>query len=336
MGNYNVEKFGIGTKRRNYQKTNKDLKVFDLLAIQIEGYNKFLEQGIDEVLKEVYPVESTNGRITIEYLGFKVEKPKNIEKAIKEAKETGLNFDAKVTAKFKFTNNVSGEVETDNNVYITRIPLMTPGGSFIINGSERIIISQIVRAPGAYFENMKATRAQSTADAAVYKTGSIIPNRGAWVEWDYKDYKLLRTKVDEIRLRIDKSKKIRAPFLFFSFGLLPENLREMYGKTELLDESIKKSEEAIKRIISPSIKLKKELLDNPEYVFAQKAREYIFKVLNTGDRLTIRSVYNLIPGIFFNKRRYDLSETGRYKLNQNEQALKNYKEAFKNPKPKMF
>jgi DNA-directed RNA polymerase subunit beta len=179
MGNYKVENFGINTKRRNYQKTEKDLKVFDLLAIQTEGYKKFLEQGMDEVLREIYPVDSTNGRITVEYLGFKVEKPKNEERAIREAKEAGINYDAKVTAKFKFTNNVTGEVVRDNSVYITKLPLMTPGGSFIINGSERIIISQIVRAPGAYYENMKAARSQSTADAAVYKTASLIPNRGA-------------------------------------------------------------------------------------------------------------------------------------------------------------
>jgi DNA-directed RNA polymerase subunit beta len=179
MGNYKVEKFGINTKRRNYQKTEKDLKVFDLLEIQTAGYQKFLDQGIEEVLQEIYPVKSTNDRITVEYIGHKLETPKNPEKAIREAKAAGTNYEGKVTAEFKLTNNNTGEVVREKSVYITKLPLMTPGGSFIINGSERIIISQIVRAPGAYFENMKAARSQSTADASVYKVASIIPNRGA-------------------------------------------------------------------------------------------------------------------------------------------------------------
>jgi DNA-directed RNA polymerase subunit beta len=179
MANYKVEKFGIDTKRRNYQKTEKDLKVFDLLEIQTAGFKKFLDQGIEEVLSEIYPITSTNDRIKVEYMGHKIEMPKNPEKAIREAKEAGLNYEAKVTAEFKMTNNNTGEVKREKNVYIARLPLMTEGGSFIINGSERIIISQIVRAPGAYFENMKAARSQSSTDAAVYKTASIIPNRGA-------------------------------------------------------------------------------------------------------------------------------------------------------------
>lgn len=176
---YNVEKFGISTKRRNYQKTEKDLQVFDLIQIQTEGYEHFLETGIEQVLSDVYPVESTNGRIKVEYISSKVERPNNPEKVIKEAKLAGLNYAGKVTAKFRMTNNQTGEVKTEDNVYISYIPLMTPGGSFIINGSERVIISQIVRAPGAYFENMKAARSQAGSDAAVYKTSSIIPNRGA-------------------------------------------------------------------------------------------------------------------------------------------------------------
>ena len=179
MGNYKVEKFGISTSRRNYQKTEKDLKVFNLLDIQLEGYKKFIEQGIDEVLSDIYPVSSTNDRITVEYLSHSIDLPKNEEKAIKEAKEPGLNYSAKVTAAFRMTNSVTGEVKTEKSVYIVDLPLMTPGGSFIINGSERVIISQIVRAPGAYYENMKAARAQASTDASVFKVGSIVPNRGS-------------------------------------------------------------------------------------------------------------------------------------------------------------
>jgi DNA-directed RNA polymerase subunit beta len=179
MGNYKVEKFGINTERRNYQKTTNNLKELNLLDIQIKGFNKFIEQGINEVLKEIYPIISTNERIKVEYISSKIELPKNIDKEILEAKRAGLNYDGKITAEFKLTNNVTGDIKREKNVYLAKLPLMTPGGSFIINGSERIIISQIVRAPGAYFENMKASRVQSLSDDSVYKVASIIPNRGA-------------------------------------------------------------------------------------------------------------------------------------------------------------
>jgi DNA-directed RNA polymerase subunit beta len=115
---------------------------------------------------------------------------------------------------------------------------------------------------------------------------------------------------------VDKSKKIRAPYLFYSFGIDPSSLIEMYGDTELMQESIRKANDALKRVSGTSIKLKKEQVDDEAFIRSQKAREHIFKILNTGDRLTLRSTYNLMPGILFNKRRYDLSETGRYKLNQ--------------------
>jgi len=178
MSNYTNEKFGISTERRNYAKNTNELPVVDLLEIQKEGFEKFISEGFKNVFEEVYPVNSTKEKITVEYVSSKISLPSNPEKAIKEAKDKGSNYAATIKAKFRMINNLDGTV-IDDEAFIVSLPLMTDGGSFIINGSERVIISQIVRAPGVYFENMKAARSQSSTDSSVFKLSTIIPSRGA-------------------------------------------------------------------------------------------------------------------------------------------------------------
>ena len=188
---FKEQKFGNGTIRRNYQKSKGDLQIFDLLQVQKESFQKFIDEGIKEVFEEIYPVVSTNGKLRVEYISHRLEFPSNYETAIKEAKAKGSNFFAPLKATFKLIDNIEGTTISKDEAFIVNLPLMTNGASFIINGSERVIISQIVRSPGAYFENLKTARAQSASYSSVFKLSTLIPNRGAWIEFDYKDYKFL-------------------------------------------------------------------------------------------------------------------------------------------------
>lgn len=290
---YKTKKFGINTERVNFQKTESDLEMTDLLAIQTNSFAKFLDTGIDEIFEEIYPIESK--KLKVEFISSKLKLPKDYEEAAEEAKSKGSNFSAQLTAKFRIINKETGAKKSEDKAFIANIPLMTEGGSFIINGSERVIISQIIRAPGVYFENMKASRTQSASDASVFKLATIIPSRGAWIEFDYKDYKLLGIDPSDIKIRIDKSKRIKAGSLLYSLGLNDQQITNTFGSHELLLETLNK--------------LEKEKKDPIE------SRKDIFKVLNPGDRLTQDQVNGWFSNLFFNKRRYDLSKTGRYKLN---------------------
>ncbi len=290
---YKKRKFGLGTERINFQKTTKDLEIPNLLEIQVDSFKEFLEKGIGEVFEEIYPIESK--KLRVEYLSHEIQMPKNPIEAVEEARDKGSNFAASVYAKFRITNLETGAKKSEDKAFIASLPLMTDGGSFIINGSERVIISQIVRAPGVYFENMKASRTQSASDASVFKLATVIPSRGAWLEFDYKDYKLLGIDPSDIKIRIDKSKRMKTALFFHALGLSQEDIIGLYGNHELLIETLGKVETGAQDPV--------------------EARKAIFKVLNPGDRLTADQVNGLFANLFFNRRRYDLSPTGRYKLN---------------------
>ncbi len=340
---YKTRKFGINTERIDFQKSEFGLEVPDLLTIQTKSFNEFLENGIVEVFNEIYPIQSK--KLTVEFIETKLEMPKSEEAAVEEARNKGSNFEAKLEAKFRIINNETGEKVSEDKAVIAKLPLMTKGGSFIINGSERVIISQIVRAPGAYFENMKASRTQSATDASVYKLASVLPSRGAWLEFDYKDYKLLGLDPADIKLRIDKSKRIKAAQFFIALGLNQEELIELFGSHELLIETIAKLDKIklpeektltaiLKGIDSRAIEAGLEskvvkdeqgeiILDDAvnkkiatDFIATDNARKEIFKILNPGDRPTPDQVNGWLSNLFFNKKRYDLSKTGRYKTNE--------------------
>lgn len=293
---YNTENFGISTKRINFQKNKNELPVFDLLKIQTEEFAKFLKTGIDKIFNEIYPIISTKNKYRVEFVRSIIDQPDNEEIAVKEAKTKGGNYFATVKAVFRVIEIETGEKLQEDESFIVNLPLITKGGSFIINGSERVIISQILRAPGVYFENMKASRSQSNSDSSVFKLTTIIPNRGPWIEMDYRDYNLLGTDASDIKLKIDRSKKIKSMHLLNALGLSNKEILDFYQNHELIASSIKK----IKRS------------DLTPY----EARTEIFRVTNAGDRIQPKVVNDSLSLLFFNKRRYDLSETGRYKLNK--------------------
>ena len=178
---YKTKKYGIDTERVNFQKTESEMAIPDLLKIQTESFQQFLDTGIEEVFQEIYPVESK--KLRVEYINSKIELPKDPIAAVKAAKDKGTNYSAKISAEFRIIDVEDGTVKSkdkaQNTAFIANLPLMTDGGSFIINGSERVIISQIVRAPGVYYENMKASKTQTASDASINKLITFIPSRGS-------------------------------------------------------------------------------------------------------------------------------------------------------------
>jgi len=267
---YKKKKYGIDTERINFQKTEINYEIPDLLLTQTESFKLFLEEGIDKIFNEIYPISSK--KLTVSFIKSELKLPKNRDESIEESMDKGSNFYAPLKAKFRITNNETGAKVMEDTAFIANLPLMTDGASFIINGSERVIISQIVRAPGVYFENMKTSRSQSSSDSSIFKLSSIIPARGAWIEFDYKDYKLLGVDPTDIKIRIDKSKRIKLAMLLYSLGLSDEDIIGLYGNHELLIETLSKV---------PT--LKKEPI---------ASRREIFKILNPGDRLSEDQVNN--------------------------------------------
>ncbi len=291
---YFEKTFGIDTKRRAFQNHENYLQIPNLLEIQEKSFQEFLDTGVKEVFDEIYPIESNKGDIKIDYEGHTVKLPSDPFQELKLSKEKGSNYVAPLYVNLKLTNLRTGEIKK-SEVHFVDLPLMVKGGSFIINGSERVIISQILRSPGVYFEEMKASGSQSGSDDSIFNTANIVPNRGSWIEFDYKDYKLMKTKAQTVKVRVDKSKRISSALLFSAFGLDEETMLSLFSNNPL--------------IINTIDKLKKPFQD------PYQARKEIFRILNPGDRITEKSVNNVLGFTLFNRKRYDLSKTGRYKLN---------------------
>jgi DNA-directed RNA polymerase subunit beta len=175
---YFEKTFGINTKRRAFQNYESYLELPNLLEIQEKSFKEFIDTGIEQVFNEIYPVESNKGDIRIDYEGHVIKFPEDPYAAIKLSKEKGSNYFAPIYVDLKLTNLRTGEIKK-SEVHFVDLPLMVEGGSFIINGSERVIISQILRSPGVYVEEMKTSGSQSGSDDAVFNTANIIPNRGS-------------------------------------------------------------------------------------------------------------------------------------------------------------
>lgn len=319
--NYNFQKFGLGVKRVKFGKTKKILEPSDLMLIQKEAFTDFLENKINKAFKNVFPIESSKGNVRIEYisstievqdrdkLGFLRTKEVNVGGkkkkepifkkwswdwsgsyfAIKEAKEKGKTYSGKLNAKLKLINEETGVISTEN-VLFGEIPLMTKGASFIVNGSEKIIVSQLVRAPGAYFE----LEVRLLGDDLFNKL-SVMPGLGVWLEIYNKVTNNKKDTNDWVKVKIDKRKAIPITTFLRSLGLNREDILELFGDSDELIKTFKKEK-----------KLETQ----------NEALEFIYKVLRPGDRVTQPSMDELYPNMLFNKKRFDLTDSGRYMINR--------------------
>lgn len=283
---YILKQFGPYTKRRDYSQTYKEFPVQDLISVQKSSYQWFLEQGLEETFNNIYPIESTNGKLTIEYVEktLRLETPLDEYQAIKLAKQKGTTLNIKVYATLRRKDNETGEVKAQE-VLFGEIPLMSKGGTFIVNGSIKVIVSQLIRSPGAYFE----VEARKGSDKDLFNKLEIIPKLGIWIRVFHK---VTKSKSD-VKVSIDKNNVSLSTFLR-AFGMTKDSIRELFGTSEVLEETLARD------------KKRSEI----------EALDFIHGILKKGDRITNESRRNLFVGFLFNKRRYDLLKTGRYLINK--------------------
>ncbi|MBF0710414.1 MULTISPECIES: DNA-directed RNA polymerase subunit beta [unclassified Gemella] len=273
-------KFGKHRERRSYARISEVIDLPDLIEIQTSSYEEFLKTGIKEVFKDVSPIEGNNDKLSLEFIDYKLGDPKY---DIDKSKERDATYAAPLRVKVRLLNKETGEIK-EQEVFMGDLPLMTDTGTFIINGAERVIVSQLVRSPSVYFTEDEKLKVKNIANA--FKT-TVIPNRGAWLEFE-KDMKNLAYA------RIDRTRKIPITTLIRALGFASdEEIVSLFGETEELLSTLEKDD-------------KKD---------TGKALQEIYEKLRPGEPSTVESAKATLFGRFFDARRYDLAKVGRYKLN---------------------
>ena len=272
----------LNNDRISFSKISGKLELPYLVEIQTESYKNFLENGIDEVLSDVFPIENFAKNLSIDYKkgGYRLEAPKHTPL---ECKEKDLTFSSSLKVKLYLNDKTTGEVK-ESEVFMGEIPLMTESGTFIINGAERVIVSQIVRSPGAYL----AKTFDNKTGKYIYNA-DLIPTRGTWLEFesDVKNF---------LWVRIDRQRKMLATIFLKALGFeSDQEILDLFGDRESLRETLKKDSSINKSIL---------------------ALKEIFRKLKPGEPITDEGVHSFLVQKFFDDKRYDLGRAGRFKYKQ--------------------
>jgi len=272
----NVTRAKSRINRRNYSRISGSLELPNLVEIQTDSYEWFKNEGIKEVFNDVYPISNFNETLTLEFVDCRFDESKY---SVDEAKDRDANYSAPIRATLRLINNGTGEIK-ENEVFMGDFPLMTDSGTFIINGAERVIVSQLVRSPGAYFAD-----AMDKSGKTVF-TGSVIPSRGTWLEFE-NDAK------DILNVRIDRTRKIPGTILLRALGLSSdEDIINVLGDHEFIRNTLAKD---------PTHNTNEALIE-------------IYNKLRPGEPATLDGANNLLYAKFFDPKRYDLAKAGRFKL----------------------
>jgi len=275
---YKIEKFGDHRERRTFSKTNNKFELTDLLAIQKDSYNWFLTEGIKEVFDDLFPVESFTGNISLEFGDYSFDEPRY---GIKESKERMVTYSAPLKVQARVFIHETGEVK-EQEVFLGDMPMMTEAGTFIINGVERVIVSQLVRSPSLYFKR------EIDKNGRPVVSGEIIPNKGTWLEYELDAR-------DVIYVRIDRTRKVTITTLLRALGLSSdEEILEVFGENRFIKNT-----------------LEKDFTKNTDEALIE-----IYEKLRPGEPATLDSAKNQLITRFFDKFRYDLAKVGRYKFNK--------------------
>ena len=291
----------LGTvERMSFAKLDDVLEMPDLIEVQKKSYQWFLDKGLREVLADVSPITDYSGNLSIDLIDYRLDdKPKFSEE---ECKERDTNFAAALRVKVRLINRTTGEL-SDKEIFMGDFPIMTHNGTFIINGAERVIVSQIVRSPGMYYD--------ATMDKAGNKllSATVIPYRGAWLEYETDANNLFY-------VRIDKTRKLPVTVLLRALGVeTDEKIREMFGDEEKIVNTLEK--DGINALARESESEGREGLGASfEEALSGEALKEIYKKLRPGEPATVTSAYMLINNMFFDPKRYDLASVGRYKFNK--------------------
>ena len=276
----NVKEVKLGkTSRMSFAKIEEQLEAPDLIEVQKNSYNWFITDGLKEVFEELEPVTDYSGNLILEFIDFTLEKKPKY--TIEECKERDLTYSAPLRVKVRFINKETNEIK-EQGIFICDMPLMTDSGTFIINGAERVIVSQLVRSSGIYYA--------FTHDKTGKKlfTCTVIPNRGAWLEYE-------TDSSDNVFVRIDKNRKLSIVALIKALGLVEHReILEYFGDNNLLQIALEKD----------TIKTREEALIA------------IYKKLRPGEPPSLDGAISHFENLFFDARRYDIAKVGRYKYNK--------------------
>jgi DNA-directed RNA polymerase subunit beta len=277
----NVKPVKLGnTTRMSFSKINEVLDMPNLIEVQKNSYKWFLEEGIREVFNDVSAITDSNGKLVLSFVDYRIdEEPKY---TISECKERDVTYAAPLRVKARLKNEETGEV-VENEIFMGDFPVMTDSGTFIINGAERVIVSQLVRSPGVYygFDYDKTGK-------KLFKC-TVIPNRGAWLEYEMDSN-------DVFYVRIDKNRKIPATTLIRALGVgTDDDITDLFGEDERILQTI----------------TQKDITKNQEEALLE-----VYKKLRPGEPPTVESAQNHLNSLFFEPKRYDLSRFGRYKYNK--------------------
>ena len=275
---YTVKKYGDHRERRSYAKTKNAIELGNLLEIQKKSYDEFITKGIEEVLNEVSPVVSFAGNLSLSFGEYSFEKSRY---TIKECKERYATYAAPLKVNVRLFNEETGEVK-EQEIYLGDMPIMTDSGTFIINGAERVIVSQLVRSPSVYFGK------EIDKNGRIVITSQVIPTRGTWLEME-------TDARDIVHVRIDRTRKVPVTTLLRAIGLSSdEDIISLFGEDKYLEKTIEKD---------ANKNTEEALID-------------IHSKLKPGEPSTLDSAKNQLITRFFDSFRYDLASVGRYKFNK--------------------
>ncbi|MBT2758957.1 DNA-directed RNA polymerase subunit beta [Mesobacillus foraminis] len=270
--------YGRHRQRRSYARISEVLDLPNLIEIQTASYQWFLDEGLREMFQDISPIEDFTGNLSLEFIDYSLAEPKY---PVEESKERDVTYSAPLRVKVRLVNKETGEVK-DQDVFMGDFPLMTETGTFVINGAERVIVSQLVRSPSVYYSGKMDKNGKKGFSA------TVIPNRGAWLEYE-TDAK------DVVYVRIDRTRKLPVTVLLRALGFgSDQEIIDLIGDNEYIRNTLEK--------------------DNTEST--EKALLEIYERLRPGEPPTVDNAKSLLVSRFFDPKRYDLANVGRYKINK--------------------
>ncbi|MCW6660068.1 DNA-directed RNA polymerase subunit beta [Aerococcaceae bacterium NML191292] len=278
-----IVNYGKKATRRSYARIDEVLELPNLIEIQTDSYQWFIDEGLKVMFEDISPIVDHAEKLELHFVGYGFKEPKY---TVDEARSHDANYSRPIYVTLRLLNKETGEVK-EQEVFFGDFPIMTEMGTFVINGAERVIVSQLVRSPGVYFHGKVDKKARHSF------TSTVIPNRGAWLEFE-TDAKGIAY------VRIDRTRKIPLTVLVRALGFGSDSeIYDIFGQSELLDLTIEKD-------------IHKNVTDTR----TEEALKDIYERLRPGEPKTAESSRNLLTARFFDPRRYDLAPVGRYKINK--------------------
>ena len=266
--------------RKDFAKVGDFIEMPNLIKVQKDSYDWFIEEGLGEVLKDISPIEDYSGNLVLEFFDYYMEE--KTKYTLEEAKERDATYSTRLHVKVRLINRETGEIK-EQEIYLGDFPLMTDSGTFVINGAERVVVSQLVRSPGCYYDEIFDTKTGKKT-----YTSTVMPLRGAWLEYETDGN-------DIFWVRVDRTRKVPITTLLRAIGIVTDDqIRELFGEEDLITTTISKD----------------PIKDQDEALIE------IYKKLRPGELPTVEAARSLFNGLFYDNRRYDLAKVGRYKFNQ--------------------